>query len=151
MGGQPMMHPMGQQMNPYMMNMLAMQQQQQQQQGMKGNMPQNMIPMEQPQQFKIRTDNLEFVNEIKKILLIQNQEERNELLGETIFYFLLHHLIPKYNLNISNGKFDDTILCSKLTGILLHTDETELLEIVSNTEILLMTIRDVIIVRFILI
>jgi hypothetical protein len=129
-------------MNPYMMNMY-MQQQGRVPQGM--NQPQQQA-QSQPQQYRVKTDNIEFVNEIKKILLIQNTEERNELLGETIFYFLLHHLIPKYNLNITRGKYDDTILCSKLTGILLHTDEAELLEIVSNTEILLLTIKDVIMV-----
>jgi hypothetical protein len=136
------------QMNPYMMNMLmAQQQNMKNMQAMNTGVNTNQVS--QPQTYKVQIDNLEFVNEIKKILLIQNSEEKTELLGETIFYFLLN-IIPKYNLNITNGKFDDTILCSKLTGILLHTDESELLEIVSNTEILLLTIKDVIIVSFVI-
>jgi hypothetical protein len=99
-------------------------------------------------QQRFRVDNVEFVSEIQKILIIKNIEERHELLGETIFYFLLK-FIPQNNLNLSGGRFDDTILCSKLTGILLHTDPNELIEIVSNTQVLTMTIRDVIMVNMI--
>jgi hypothetical protein len=105
-------------------------------------------PQQQPQQQqRFRVDNVEFVSEIQKILMMKNVEERHELLGETIFYFLLK-FIPQNNLNITGGRYDDTILCSKLTGILLHTDPNELIEIVSNVQVLTMTIRDVIMVIF---
>jgi hypothetical protein len=77
--------------------------------------------------------------------MIKNVDERHELLGETIFYFLLK-FIPQNNLNNTGGRFDDTILCSKLTGIFLHTDPNELVEIVSNIQVLTMTIKDVIMV-----
>ena len=88
-------------------------------------------------------DNVELVNKIKQIISIPNLEERKELLGETIFYFLLR-FIPTFNLNQTSGKFSDDVLCSKLTGIFLHTDEKELVNILSNVEILVLTIKDVI-------
>jgi hypothetical protein len=91
------------------------------------------------------TDNIELISNIKQIMQLPNQDEKKELLGETIFYFLLG-FIPSFNLNLTNGKFSDDVLCSKLTGIFLHTDEKELLEILSNTEILVLTIKDVIMV-----
>jgi hypothetical protein len=89
------------------------------------------------------TDNFELVNKIKQIIAIPNLDERKELLGETIFYFLLR-FIPSLNLNQTFGKFSDDVLCSKLTGIFLHTDEKELVNILSNIEILVLTIKDVI-------
>ena len=88
-------------------------------------------------------DNFELVNKIKQIIAIPSLEERKELLGETIFYFLLR-FIPSFNLNQTFGKFSDDVLCSKLTGIFLHTDEKELVNILSNIEILVLTIKDVI-------
>ena len=88
-------------------------------------------------------DNMELVNKIKQIISIPNLEERKELLGETLFYFLLR-FIPTFNLNQTSGKFSDDVLCSKLTGIFLHTDEKELVNILSNIEILVLTIKDVI-------
>jgi hypothetical protein len=107
--------------------------------------PQQPFPQQPPVQQRFRVDNIEFVTEIQKILMIKNVDERHELLGETIFYFLLK-FIPQNSLNITGGRFDDTILCSKLTGILLHTDPNELVEIVSNVQVLTMTIKDVIMV-----
>lgn len=97
------------------------------------------VPVKQP-------ENIELVDEIKKILTISAPEERKEMLGETLFYFLLS-FIPKHNLNITGGKVDDAMICSKLTGILLHTDEKYLLEIVSNNEILKSALKEVILVR----
>jgi hypothetical protein len=88
-------------------------------------------------------DNVELLNKIKQIISIPNLEERKELLGETIFYFLLR-FIPTFHLNQTSGKFSDDVLCSKLTGIFLHTDEKELVNILSNVEILVLTIKDVI-------
>jgi hypothetical protein len=89
------------------------------------------------------SENIEIVNKIKQIISIPAIEERKELLGETIFYFLLR-FIPAYNLNQTLGKFSDEVLCSKLTGIFLHTDEKELVNILSNMESLILTIRDVV-------
>lgn len=109
------------------------------QQGMQGQ--QNM----QKQNVKRTLDNPDLVKEIQRIVKISNPEEKTETLGETLFYFLLN-VISQYKLNITNGAIDDAILSSKLTGMLLQTDENELMEIVSNNEILVMTIRDVIMV-----
>jgi len=124
--------------NPYMMNN---QQVYTQQMNLKrGGANSNPIMTNMPAR---NTDNFELVNKIKQIIAIPNLEERKELLGETIFYFLLR-FIPSLNLNQTLGKFSDEVLCSKLTGIFLHTDEKELVNILSNIEILVFTIKDVI-------
>ena len=146
---QQQMNPNQQQMNPNQMNQQQMNQYNQMQQ-MRMNQMNQMQQMQQNQsrnitQPKGRNDNGEFVDSIKKIIQITNIEEKTELLGETIFYFLMS-FISKYNLNQSNGKFDDTHLCSKLTGIFLQTDEKEIIEIFSNSEILMLTIKDVVMV-----
>ena len=87
----------------------------------------------------------EFIEKIKQILTTPHTDERTEQLGEIIFYFL-HEFIPKYNLNII-PQLDDTVLCSKLTGILINEDDNEILEIVSNNETIIMFIKNVIVVR----
>jgi hypothetical protein len=92
------------------------------------------------------SEEVEFLNEINKILRSPNSEERTELLGETIFYYLLR-FIAKYNLNISKGRFDDPTLCSKLTGMFLSIEEKDLLDIFSNQEVLTITINDVLMVK----
>jgi hypothetical protein len=136
--------------NSYVMNnqQLYMQQLQKMQQlnQNRGNMNLNLNT-----NIKTRTqENMELVNKIKQIIAIPNLEERKELLGETIFYFLLR-FISSYNLNQTFGKFSDDVLCSKLTGIFLHTDENELVKILSNMEILILTIKDVInVIQFII-
>jgi len=86
----------------------------------------------------------EFISAIKGILSMPHTDERTEQLGEIIFYFL-HEFIPKYNLNIIPN-LDDTVLCSKLTGILINEDDNEILEIVSNNETIIMFIKNVIVV-----
>lgn len=88
----------------------------------------------------------EFIISIKKILSLPHTEERTEQLGEIIFYFL-HEFIPKFNLNIIPN-LDDTVLCSKLTGILINEDDNEILEIVSSNETIIMFIKSVIVVKF---
>jgi hypothetical protein len=88
----------------------------------------------------------EFISSIKGILSMPHTDERTEQLGEIIFYFL-HEFIPKYNLNIIPN-LDDTVLCSKLTGILINEDDNEILEIVSNNETIIMFIKNVIVVSF---
>lgn len=100
----------------------------------------NMTPVAQE-------DNFDFFKTIDKILKRPNSDERMENLGELIFYFLID-FIPKYKLNDSQGKFDDTILCSKLTGILIHEDDDEILEIFSSTDNLLVFIKSVVLVKY---
>lgn len=92
-----------------------------------------------------KNESAEFIKTIEDILQKPHSEERTENLGEVIFYFLLD-FIPKFKLNVTQGQYDDTILCSKLTGILIHEDDQEILDIVSNTDNLLMFIRNVVMV-----
>lgn len=133
MGVNPNMNPNvnGNNFNPYMMNAYMQNMQQQ-------NNKQNMMTQNPP-----KMDNMDFVRDIQKILSLNLSEERTELLGETIFYFL-QQFIAQYKLNNTEGMFDDIVLCSKLTGILLQTEEGHLIEIVSNNDILILTIKDVI-------
>jgi RNA recognition motif-containing protein len=102
-------------------------------------------PFGNPQVNKSSED-LEFLEEVKKILRKGASDERTEHLGETIFYYLLR-FISKYNLNTSKGRFDDPTLCSKLTGMFLSIEEADLMEIISKNEVLTMTIMDVVNVR----
>ena len=79
---------------------------------------------------------------IQEKLKIENEEERTEAVGETLFYFLIK-FIPQYGLNTTNGQFNDSDLCSKLTGILIKTDPKMLLQIISNTQGLYNSLKDV--------
>jgi hypothetical protein len=88
-----------------------------------------------------RNPDSEIINDVQNILKTDS-EEKTELLGETIFYYLLR-FIAKYNLNNSEGKFDDPALCSKLTGMFLSIEVKDLLEILSNSQYLVFTIKDV--------
>ena len=96
----------------------------------------------------ITVEKYELSDKIKQIMMVGNPDDRTEALGETLFYFLLA-FIPQYNLNITKGKMDDTTVCSKLTGILIRTDEKNLLEIVSRTDKLEAALREVMNVRII--
>lgn len=122
-------------MNPYLMN-----NQQQMQNMQRMNQMDHKQPDVNPSTPLV--DNIDLVNKLNKIMLITG-EEKKEIMGECLFYYLLE-FISTYNLNTTNGVFDDAILCSKLTGIFLHTDEKELLEIVCSKQVLALTIRDVI-------
>jgi len=51
--------------------------------------------------------------------------------------------IPQYGLNTTNGKFNDSDLCSKLTGILIKTEPNILLQIISSTQGLFNSLKDV--------
>ena len=118
---------MNKMMNPQVQNM-----------NMNQNQPQNIMNMQNqrlnPQMNNLMptpvNDNLEFIKNIENILKQPHSEERTENLGEIIFYYLLD-FIPKYKLNLTQGQFDDTILCSKLTGILIHEDDQETISIIS--------------------
>lgn len=132
---------MNNQMNPQVQNM-----------NMNQNQPQNMMMQNQRANLQMTNqmtnpmnENSEFIKNIQNILKQPHSEERTENLGEVIFYYLLD-FIPKYKLNVTQGQFDDTILCSKLTGILIHEDDQEIIDIVSNTENLLIFIKNVIMV-----
>jgi hypothetical protein len=79
---------------------------------------------------------------VKNKLQIENPEERTEALGETLYYFLIK-FIPQYKLNITKGKCDDEFLCSRLTGILIKTNQETLLQIFSKTTRLYNAIKEV--------
>ncbi len=59
-----------------------------------------------------------------------------------MFYFLIK-FIPQYGLNITNGMISDEDLCSKLTGILIKTEPDILLGIISSTQGLYNSLKDV--------
>ncbi len=77
---------------------------------------------------KISVESENLYNKVEQILQILNEDEKTETLGETLFFFL-KDFIPQYKLNNTAGKFSDTDLCSKLTVILIKTDENNLLEL----------------------
>ena len=91
---------------------------------------------------KITVESENLIEIIKKILQIENIEERTEALGETLYYFLIK-FIPQYKLNITKGKCDDEFLCSRLTGILIKTNQKTLLQIFSKTTRLYNAIKEV--------
>ncbi len=102
-----------------------------------------MIESKVFQEDKITVESVNLVQKIKDKLKIENPEERTENIGEVLFYFLIK-FIPQYNLNDTNGACDDSSLCSKLTGILIRTDTNNLLNIISSTEKLYNSLRDVV-------
>ena len=79
---------------------------------------------------------------MKENLKVEDPNERTEAVGETLFYFLIK-FIPDYGLNTTNGKYNDSDLCSKLTGILIKTDPSILLQIISTTSGLYNSLKDV--------
>ena len=91
---------------------------------------------------KITVESENLIEIIKKILQIENIEERTEALGETLYYFLIKY-INQYKLNITKGKCDDEFLCSRLTGILIKTNQETLLQIFSKTTRLYNAIKEV--------
>ena len=91
---------------------------------------------------KITVEGENLLETIKEKLKIENAEERTEAVGETLFYFLIK-FIPQYQLNTTNGEFNDSDLCSKLTGILIKTEPNILLQIISSTQGLYNSLKDV--------
>ena len=91
---------------------------------------------------RITVEGENLLETIKEKLKIEDNEERTEAVGETLFYFLIK-FIPQYGLNTTNGKFNDSDLCSKLTGILIKTEPKVLLQIISNTQGLYNSLKDV--------
>ena len=147
--------------NPHMNNnrnqqQYFMQQQQMMQQQMQMNMNnrQNIINNMQNMQSdfimnqnnmnseRITVEGEHLLDTIKEKLKIDNIEERTEAIGEKLFYFLIK-FIPQYGLNITNGMISDEDLCSKLTGILIKTEPDILLGIISSTQGLYNSLKDV--------
>jgi len=91
---------------------------------------------------RITVEEENLLETIKEKLKIEDNDERTEAVGETLFYFLIK-FIPQYGLNTTNGKFNDSDLCSKLTGILIKTEPKVLLQIISNTQGLYNSLKDV--------
>ncbi len=91
---------------------------------------------------RITVEGEHLLDKIKEKLTIENEEDRTEAVGETLFYFLIK-FIPEYGLNTTNGKFNDSDLCSKLTGILIKTEPYNLLQIISSTQGLYNSLKDV--------
>ena len=131
-------------------NQFIMQQMMQQQQmnNMGHNMPPNqnefMMNVNQLNNMndKITVEGENLLETIKEKLKIENPDERTEAIGEKLFYFLIK-FIPQYKLNNTNGMFQDKDLCSKLTGILIKTDPNVLLQILSSTNSLYNSLKDV--------
>ena len=91
---------------------------------------------------RITVEGERLLDTIKEKLTIENDAERTEAVGETLFYFMLK-FIPDYGLNTTNVKFNDSDLCSKLTGILIKTEPNILLQIISSTQGLYNSLKDV--------
>ena len=91
---------------------------------------------------RITVEGEHLLDTIKEKLKIEDNEEKTEAVGETLFYFLIK-FIPQYGLNTTNGKYNDSDLCSKLTGILIKTEPNILLQIISSTQGLYNSLKDV--------
>ena len=91
---------------------------------------------------KITVESENLIDTIKKKLQIENPEERTEALGETLYYFLMK-FIPQYKLNITRGKCEDDVICARLTGILIKSNQEYLLQIISKTTRLYNALKEV--------
>ena len=140
-GGHHPQMPMNQQQ--FMMEQMMQQQRNMDMQNMQNmqimpNMPNN--PNQNNNKITVEGENL--LETVKENLKVEDPNERTEAVGETLFYFLIK-FIPDYGLNTTNGKFNDSDLCSKLTGILIKTDPSILLQIISTTSGLYNSLKDV--------
>ena len=140
-GGHHPQMPMNQQQ--FMMEQMMQQQRNMDMQNMQNmqimpNMPN--IPNQNNNKITVEGENL--LETVKENLKVEDPNERTEAVGETLFYFLIK-FIPDYGLNTTNGKYNDSDLCSKLTGILIKTDPSILLQIISTTSGLYNSLKDV--------
>ena len=126
----------------YQQMMQAMNQNNNQQMPMMQNFNNQIMNNDNKNIHRITVEEENLLEIIKEKLKIENQDERIEAVGETLFYFLIK-FIPEYGLNTTQGKISDSDLCSKLTGILIKTDPTILLQIISNTQGLYNSLKDV--------
>ena len=132
---------MGNMGNNMMMNNMMMNNQQQMNNMFNNNnvMQQNKI-MQNNNKITVESEHL--LEKITEKLKIEDADERTEAIGEILFYFLLQ-FIPQYGLNITEGRFNDSDLCSKLTGILIKTDPLILLQIIAKNDSLYNSLSDV--------
>jgi len=122
-------------------NMMMQQMMQQRNMNMNQNM-QNIQNIQNQNNNKITVEGEHLLETVQEKLKIEDPDERTEAVGETLFYFLIK-FIPDYGLNTTNGKYNDSDLCSKLTGILIKTEPSILLQIISRTDGLYNSLRDV--------
>ena len=101
-----------------------------------------MINNNQNNNDKISVESEHLLEIIQEKLKIENPDDRTEAVGEKLFYFLIK-FIPQYGLNNTNGLFKDEDLCSRLTGILIKTEPEILLQIISSTQNLYNSLKDV--------
>ena len=101
-----------------------------------------MINNNQNNNDKISVESEHLLEIIQEKLKIENPDDRTEAVGEKLFYFLIK-FIPQYGLNNINGLFKDEDLCSRLTGILIKTEPEILLQIISSTQNLYNSLKDV--------
>ncbi len=131
--------------NPYIMQQMMQQQQQMNNNnyGMNNNMQNDfMMNNQNNNNDRITVEGEHLLEIIKDKLKIENPEEKTEAVGEKLFYFLIK-FIPQYGLNNTNGLFKDEDLCSRLTGILIKTEPEILLQIISSTQNLYNSLKDV--------
>ena len=139
-GGHHPQMPMNQQ---FMMEQMMQQQRNMDMQNMQNiQMMPNMPNAPNQNNNKITVEGENLLETVKENLKVEDPNERTEAVGETLFYFLIK-FIPDYGLNTTNGKFNDSDLCSKLTGILIKTDPSILLQIISTTSGLYNSLKDV--------
>ena len=140
-GGHHPQMPMNQQQ--FMMEQMMQQQRNMDMQNMQNiQMMPNMPNAPNQNNNKITVEGENLLVTVKENLKVEDPNERTEAVGETLFYFLIK-FIPDYGLNTTNGKFNDSDLCSKLTGILIKTDPSILLQIISTTSGLYNSLKDV--------
>lgn len=139
-GGHHPQMPMNQQ---FMMEQMMQQQRNMDMQNMQNiQMMPNMPNVPNQNNNKITVEGENLLETVKENLKVEDPNERTEAVGETLFYFLIK-FIPDYGLNTTNGKYNDSDLCSKLTGILIKTDPSILLQIISTTSGLYNSLKDV--------
>ena len=132
--------------NQFMMQQMMQQQQMNYNYGMNNMqndfmMNQNNMNMNNNEN-KITVEGEHLLEIIQEKLKIENPDDRTEAIGEKLFYFLIK-FIPQYGLNTTNGLFNNEDLCSRLTGILIKTEPNILLQIISNTQSLYNSLKDV--------
>jgi RNA recognition motif-containing protein len=89
-----------------------------------------------------------FQQELSKILMLKESQERTELLGDKIFYFILklfqnsqNLILPRDTLNSSTTIQE---ICSKLTGMFINAQPNVILEIFESEHSLINTINEII-------
>jgi len=102
------------------------------------NIQNNKYPPQQQQIQQVPQN--PFLQDIIKILNSKD-ENKNEILGEAIFYYLLK-FIEKHNINTTN--YENEKLCSRFTGIFINSSHLDLIEIFKYEEVLMKTLKEII-------